>query len=720
MKSSQRLKVLIPLLGLIVRNPSFAQPQFWEKLNGPYGETVKGGAVNSRNHFFVGLDWPTILGSQMAKSTDGGQTWAQMNTSFAGNYSFETIAINAQNNIFASFISGFYRSTNDGQDWSNITPPIAGWDRVHSITFNLSGNVIVGTEARLYRSTNEGESWTQLDEPYAWYARLATGPTGNIYVASDNNRQIKRSTNGGDSWVPISLQNPNPLVFGFAFNSLGNIFVGTFYEGIFMSPNGTSWQQIGLPLKNVFPQSIVIDKSDRIFVATRDSGMFRSTNNGTSWIPIDSGLTIPWVNKAILDTSGHILIGTGYQAIGAGVFISTDHGSSWNQSSRGLRNVNTNKLAVNSKGHFFAMSIYLSTLFRSTNDGASWNPSGHGLWPYSPRAIAISRTDNMFVGHYSGIVRSTNDGYDWEPVTMGLPSGTFNSIAVDTFGYVYAGGPGGMTSSGVFRSTNNGMNWTSTGVLVPPYAVVFLTVDGQNRVYTGMQNGVGNSLYRSTNFGENWLPCGFQLSNRVVTSLTFVPPNQILAGTTSGIYRSTDDGLHWQLAGYGGTTNSIVFHPAGFLFAATAYDGVIRRSISDSANWSRINQGMGELAVNTLLIRDGQLFAGTTGGTYRGTVSLLGANEGNAKVVAQYSLAQNYPNPFNPTTNIEFRIANFGFVSLKVFDLLGREVATLVNQEMQPGSYDRVFDGSGLASGVYLYRLQAGSFVQTRKLLLLR
>jgi hypothetical protein len=83
-------------------------------------------------------------------------------------------------------------------------------------------------------------------------------------------------------------------------------------------------------------------------------------------------------------------------------------------------------------------------------------------------------------------------------------------------------------------------------------------------------------------------------------------------------------------------------------------------------------------------------------------------------------LHQNYPNPFNPTTTIAFSIPQTSFATLKVFDLLGREVATLANEEMTAGSHARIFDGSELASGVYLYRLHAGSFVQTKKLLLLR
>jgi hypothetical protein len=83
-------------------------------------------------------------------------------------------------------------------------------------------------------------------------------------------------------------------------------------------------------------------------------------------------------------------------------------------------------------------------------------------------------------------------------------------------------------------------------------------------------------------------------------------------------------------------------------------------------------------------------------------------------------LFQNYPNPFNPSTAIKFTLPRVGHVTLKIYDLLGTEVATLVNELLGPGTYERTFDAEGLASGVYFYRTQADGFIQTRKLLLLR
>ncbi len=85
-----------------------------------------------------------------------------------------------------------------------------------------------------------------------------------------------------------------------------------------------------------------------------------------------------------------------------------------------------------------------------------------------------------------------------------------------------------------------------------------------------------------------------------------------------------------------------------------------------------------------------------------------------------YTLQQNYPNPFNPITTISFNLPEKSFVSLKVFDVLGREVATLVSEEFSAGNYSQQWNAENVASGIYFYRFQAGSFSETKKLILLK
>ena len=86
----------------------------------------------------------------------------------------------------------------------------------------------------------------------------------------------------------------------------------------------------------------------------------------------------------------------------------------------------------------------------------------------------------------------------------------------------------------------------------------------------------------------------------------------------------------------------------------------------------------------------------------------------------RFILSQNYPNPFNPSTTINFSIPNSEFITLKVYDVLGKEVATLVNEEKATGSYEVNFNAAGISSGIYFYKLQAGSIIETKKMILLR
>jgi hypothetical protein len=104
--------------------------------------------------------------------------------------------------------------------------------------------------------------------------------------------------------------------------------------------------------------------------------------------------------------------------------------------------------------------------------------------------------------------------------------------------------------------------------------------------------------------------------------------------------------------------------------------------------------------------------------SFRGRLTPEGAQGGIDPSIP--NLFQNYPNPFNPRTTISFYSPSRLFVSLKVYDLLGREVSTIVDEELPIGYYPRQWDARGLASGIYFYRLTAGSFIQTRKLVLLR
>jgi len=141
------------------------------------------------------------------------------------------------------------------------------------------------------------------------------------------------------------------------------------------------------------------------------------------------------------------------------------------------------------------------------------------------------------------------------------------------------------------------------------------------------------------------------------------------------------------------------FYLGEYIFAGDTSESVI---ISDSSN------------MGTYIVADAMKFVAYDTGTVIGIPNVGYSNP------TRYLLKQNYPNPFNPKTNIEFSIPKTEFVTLKVYSLLGEEVTTLVSERLTAGSYKYDWDAGSLASGVYLYRIQSGNYVQTRKMILLR
>jgi hypothetical protein len=124
-----------------------------------------------------------------------------------------------------------------------------------------------------------------------------------------------------------------------------------------------------------------------------------------------------------------------------------------------------------------------------------------------------------------------------------------------------------------------------------------------------------------------------------------------------------------------------------------------------------------------MVVSDINLFIGTyNSGVWKRPLSemVTSVDKPSTDLSTHFNLMQNYPNPFNPSTSISFSLPKRSFVSLKVFDLLGKEVATIVSEELAAGIYSQTWNAANMSSGIYFYRLQAGSYIKTKKLILLR
>jgi hypothetical protein len=267
----------------------------------------------------------------------------------------------------------------------------------------------------------------------------------------------------------------------------------------------------------------------------------------------------------------------------------------------------------------------------------------------------------------------------------------------------------------VYLSPDSGKNWTlvSTGL-------------GNQQVYALAFNGVnlfagtyGGGVFRSTNAGTSWTH--LTGTNANILSLA-VMGKSLFAGTYGGgVYYSADSGKSWAQAGLATAIVRALAVSGARLFAGIS-SGVYL-STNNGASWSANNTALTDTNVNALGVNGTNLFAGTgAGGVWRRPLAelLVSVQTPSEGTPSGFVLSQNYPNPFNPTTIITYQTPVAGSVRLVVYDMLGREVTVLVNDNKDPGVYEVKFNASNLSSGVYLYRMQSGTFTETRKFLLVR
>ena len=395
---------------------------------------------------------------------------------------------------------------------------------------------------------------------------------------------------------------------------------------------------------------------------------------------------------------------------------------------------------------FVGTIIILNISFFSNNCLCQWVHIGE-IPEQTVYALAVCE-GNIFAGvEYGGVYRSTDNGESWTQTS--LNNKTVYSLTTNGSN-IFAG----TNTSGVYISTNNGTTWTQTSL---NNKAIFSLTTNANNIYAGTNSFI--SVYISTNNGTTWNQTG--LNNKTVVSLAIIG-NNILAGTEgSGIYLSSNNGTNWlntasnpkfvySLAPsesyiFAGTRDSGVYYSADYgiswnktslsgksvntiivsgnnIFAGTSIYGVYL-STNNGSSWIIKNQGFenGSPLIKTSLIANSYIFLGTNESVWRRLYSeTVGIINISSDIPTKYSLSQNFPNPFNPSTNIRYEITNNIFVILKVYDLLGNEIATLVNESQKAGVYEVQFSNEQISSGIYFYRIQAGNFSETKKMIYLK
>jgi hypothetical protein len=361
--------------------------------------------------------------------------------------------------------------------------------------------------------------------------------------------------------------------------------------------------------------------------------------------------------------------------------------------------------------------------YSSTDNGASWNLSNTGLPNTYIMALTVIDT-NIFAGTPFGVFRSSDNGAHWTEVNTGLTSHPVGAFAVSGIN-LFVG-----TAVGVFRSSDNGASWNDLSNGIANTTIRAFAISGSNIFAGGTQNfsnADGGGVFRSTDNGTHWTKVNTGLTENNVRMLAAIDTDIYVGMYGGSIFHSIDNGVGWSLANGGQPHYDIqAFAVYGSnLFVGCEGQGVFQ-SYDKGRSWSAFNTGFGFFPrISALIILNGVIYAGRNDGGgnsvwRRPLTDLTAVNEHPTLTPPQMSLDQNYPNPFNPSTTISFSLPSRSFVTVKIFDVVGREVATLVSEEMPAGNYQRQWNATGFPSGMYFYRMQAGGFVQTKKILLVR
>lgn len=354
-----------------------------------------------------------------------------------------------------------------------------------------------------------------------------------------------------------------------------------------------------------------------------------------------------------------------------------------------------------------------SKILRTTDGGVTWNElTIQNLNVSISKIIFVNNDFGIGVGGGGTIIISTDGGGNWISKNIG-DTENLKSICVSNNGILFACSYGNK----IYKSTDNGENWNSKETEAFILSDIAFVNDN-----IGFGVGLYNTSIKTTDGGETWFSIPPIIQGRSMFAIKFI--NQSVGYVVGGseITKTTDGGNNW-IPKYntgGAQLNDITTFEENIAWVVGS-DKILKTN-NAGENWSLqsfspyhylLSSNCVDSLICFAIAGEGSLYKTTDGG---GITSV----ENDISMIENYRLYQNYPNPFNPVTIISYSIPESQIIELKVYDLVGNEVIELVNEYKNAGSYTVNFNANNLSSGIYFYKIKAGRFIQTKKLVLLK
>ncbi len=764
MESRRYFCLLTIAVILAVVRVSHAQEDTWTS-GGPYEASVWSIAIDPADNQRLYI---ATLENFIFQTTDGGAEWSHIPGSpdpegrmEARNVRVVKIHPFGPDTIFIATGRGAYKSTDAGQSWSRLPLiyPGSEWDRMElSRTDPPVLFVANGFPGASFRSTDGGATWLAI--PFATGAIKADPVSPNIiYLAAQYQGPSTgtwKSTDSGATWQNISnnrqvaggtdieIDPVDPQILYITGRS------GPSYEWRLSKSidGGGTWIDITPPdltegeLYNV---EVAPLDHNTIIVCSRADGVLRSTDGGATWEEANQGI-IGTETRAQTLTSDHAtgIIYLGFYA--SGIYKSTNDGASWQKISYNVTGSQVHGIAANRRDPDILFVATLNAVYMSVDGAASWEyvdlRSADGVRggyyveidPYDPSYIYVTWSRGE-------IYRSTDGGATWESFTQGLPpDNSYGKITVADYG-------NGVrrlfieSNDGLYRSDDLGESWfICAGGLPADIEVVAVEVSPVNPdlVFVGEPNWSSGRLYKTTDGGETWASLPNFHIGTIYDGIACDPLNAdiiyIVGGflSTAEIYKSTNGGLSWAEISNNIPRESIFPVFTGLAvnpldpdnIFALSYNRGFFQSHDGGGSWEDFNLNMETTVIMGYTLIDpvdtSRIFLAIDGGSvWTITRTQTGIDLVDNTLPAAFS-ASSYPNPFNPSATIEYSLPVETFVTVDIYDLLGRKVERLVSRDQRAGNYRVVWDAREQASGVYFYRIDAGEISDMRKMILLK